>query len=240
MKVEAPAKKPAPKGWRGNNPGNIRHGDPWEGMSKEQKDPRFVDFETPEHGVRALRKVLQTYQNKYDLNTVQDMISRWAPAKGKDPKTGAEYTNDPVSYAKFVAARMGIDPTEKFDIRNKTLARKMIDAMIDHEGTGPKAAEMDEAIRKGFDMAEPSPAEIMFPKQNPAPENVPRPIPRPEQPDMGAYMGVSLGGLAREAIRDSAGKLRQQMQEGQAGAQTREKGILPLQVLPDARYEEEI
>lgn len=77
------------RGIRNNNPGNIRHGaSKWRGMSTEQNDTQFVTFITPEFGIRALMKLLQTY-SKYrgkqnvgcgKIDTVEEIIERWAPA----------------------------------------------------------------------------------------------------------------------------------------------------------------
>ena len=40
-----------PRGIRNNNPGNIRHGNDWQGISKEQPDPAFCTFVSPEYGL---------------------------------------------------------------------------------------------------------------------------------------------------------------------------------------------
>ena len=50
----------ATRGIRNNNPGNIRVSkDQWEGMTGD--DGAFVIFDSPESGVRALAKNLQSY-----------------------------------------------------------------------------------------------------------------------------------------------------------------------------------
>ena len=59
------------RGIRNNNPGNIRHGEKWEGLSDKQTDSSFCIFVSPEYGIRALAKVLLTYYKKYQLNTVK-------------------------------------------------------------------------------------------------------------------------------------------------------------------------
>lgn len=50
------------RGERNNNPGNIRHGSKWRGLSIEQADREFCQFVSPEYGIRAIYKLLQTYQ----------------------------------------------------------------------------------------------------------------------------------------------------------------------------------
>ena len=39
-----------PRGIRNHNPGNIRHGDKWQGLSAEQTDSSFCVFDAPEYG----------------------------------------------------------------------------------------------------------------------------------------------------------------------------------------------
>ena len=77
------------------------------------------------HGVRAMGKTLETYQNKHGLTTVNDMINRWAPSN----------ENNTTNYANFVAQRMGVDPNQSIDLsENPELAEKMVTAMIRMEG----------------------------------------------------------------------------------------------------------
>ena len=33
-----------------------------------ESDEKFVEFESPEYGIRAIAKILQTYSNKYKLD----------------------------------------------------------------------------------------------------------------------------------------------------------------------------
>ncbi|MDE1151418.1 MAG: hypothetical protein PW788_02680 [Micavibrio sp.] len=69
-----------PRGIRNNNPGNIRlSAQKWHGQKVEQHDTAFIEFETPLAGLRALMKLLLTYQAKYGLDTVESIINRFAP-----------------------------------------------------------------------------------------------------------------------------------------------------------------
>lgn len=74
----------AARGIRNNNPGNIRHGQPWQGLAPEQTDSAFATFVTMPWGIRALVKLLQTYRLRYGLNTVRGIITRWAPPAEND------------------------------------------------------------------------------------------------------------------------------------------------------------
>ena len=85
-----------PRGIRNNNPLNIiRTKTVWQGMAKEQKDRRFVTFETMEYGWRAAFVLLtRTYYRKWHLNTIRKIITRWAP-----PQDG----NNTERYVAFVS-----------------------------------------------------------------------------------------------------------------------------------------
>ena len=122
----------ASRGIRNNNPGNIRHGDAWQGMADEQTDSAFIQFITPEYGIRAMTKVLLTYSDVYGLDTVAEIISRWAPPKNKK----GEFENNTDSYIRAVAASLGVHPQQRIDVRANMPA--LVEAIIHHEnGTQP-------------------------------------------------------------------------------------------------------
>jgi hypothetical protein len=69
-----------PRGIRNNNPGNIRRtGEQWLGLAPEQTDPEFYQFADPLFGIRAMAKVLRTYQSRHGLRTLEEWLTRWAP-----------------------------------------------------------------------------------------------------------------------------------------------------------------
>jgi hypothetical protein len=73
------------RGLRNNNPGNIRHGIDWDGLSTDQgSDSEFAQFISPEYGIRAMFKILKTYDTKYNLATIEGIIARWAPPSEND------------------------------------------------------------------------------------------------------------------------------------------------------------
>lgn len=74
-----------PRGIRNNNPGNIkRSNDPWQGLATIQNDDKFFQFKTMAYGIRALARTLITYQDKYDIRTVEQFVARYAPASEND------------------------------------------------------------------------------------------------------------------------------------------------------------
>lgn len=122
-------KELTPRGIRNNNPLNIERGAQWVGlahateMTPEQKgETRFAVFVAPEFGIRAAARLLRTYQKKYTLVTVEQMIHRWAPP----------VENDTRSYARVVAQHMGIPSDKPFAFAGE-LAERMVEAMVRHE-----------------------------------------------------------------------------------------------------------
>jgi hypothetical protein len=111
---------------RNNNPGNIKKTNTqWEGMTQEQADSTFVSFESPEMGVRALARVLNTYNTQYNLDDISGMVSRFAPPT----------ENDTQNYIKFVSEKSGIPRNRKITLQdNPEDMKKVIAAMIEMEG----------------------------------------------------------------------------------------------------------
>lgn len=91
------------RGWRNNNPLNIRRGERWKGLKVNQSDPEFCVFEDAVWGYRAGAKVLKSYYRVFRqqgaVYNVENIIKRWAPAN----------ENDTESYILSVCARTGLD-----------------------------------------------------------------------------------------------------------------------------------
>jgi len=85
----------------GNNPGNIRRvqGQKWQGeIVPAPWVPGFVTFSSLSYGWRALIKLLQTYINKYGLNTIEKIIYRWAPPIENDTPAYVAYVEGYTGY----------------------------------------------------------------------------------------------------------------------------------------------
>ena len=108
-----------------NNPGNIdRTAIVWNGMTADQSgDPRFVVFNTPEDGIRALAKVLLSYYRKHGLNTVRQIVNRWAPPN----------ENDSGAYVNHVAGTLGVGPDAVIDVTDPDVLERLVKAIIAHE-----------------------------------------------------------------------------------------------------------
>lgn len=136
------------RGIRNCNPGNIDRaaGVRWQGQALDQtSDPRFVVFEHPKWGIRAIARVLITYQDKRraadgsKIDTVREIVERWAPPSEND--TGA--------YARQVARALGVDDAETVDVYDYATMRALVLAIIKHEnGVQPyDDATIDEGLR---------------------------------------------------------------------------------------------
>ncbi len=121
-----------PRGIRNDNPGNIRRtATTWVGQSVEQPDKSFVCFDTPESGLRALMKVLLSYQRRYKIHTIEAIISRWAPP----------VENNTDAYVAAVAKHVGVAPKAFVDVEVPDNLIRLAQAITQHEnGKGPAEA----------------------------------------------------------------------------------------------------
>ena len=131
-----------PRGIRNNNPGNIRlSDDKWQGLDIPADDGAFFRFRTPAYGIRALARILITYQDKHGINTVRDMIGRYAPP--------AE--NETESYVLHAADHVSVSPDAAIDVHLYRHMRPLVEAIIAHEnGVMPYT---DAQIDKGLALA---------------------------------------------------------------------------------------
>ena len=111
-------------GLRNNNPGNIRWSasNNWQGQTGQDSNG-FCVFDTPQDGIRALAVLLLNYYNKYDLNTVENIITKWAPPS----------ENDTVTYYTDVADAMGVNPGDTIDLTDPNTLTALVNAIITEE-----------------------------------------------------------------------------------------------------------
>lgn len=108
------------RGYRNNNPGNIRiNGDKFQGEVIPSQDKEFKQFESMAYGYRAIFKILRNYQTNYKLNTIRQMISRWAPKK----------ENDTANYTSVVSERSGIPADDPIRTDNREMMIRIVSAM---------------------------------------------------------------------------------------------------------------
>lgn len=131
-----------PRGIRNHNPGNVR----WDGRTQwvgqvGADDAGYLIFEHPRYGIRALARVLQTYFEVHDLDTVRGIIERWAPPS----------ENITASYIEHVAARTGFGTDAPIALNVSNLVA-LADAIIAHEnGQQPySTAQLREGVQLGL------------------------------------------------------------------------------------------
>jgi hypothetical protein len=128
------------RGIRNNNPGNIRHGgSQWQGMSAQQTDAEYVQFDDPIYGIRAMAKLLTNYQKNYGLDTIREIITRWAPPS----------ENITSAYITAVSQKLGASPDQTIDVVGAL--PRLVPAIIYHEnGEQPYS---DAQISRGIALA---------------------------------------------------------------------------------------
>lgn len=127
------------RGIRNNNPLNIEYSAANNWLGQTGTDGRFCTFVSPDYGIRAGAKLLDRYINEYQLTTVIQIISKWAP----------DFENPTTEYAEYVAMRMGVNPY----VETITSANiyQMVLAMIEFEnGNNPYP---ESVIQSGMQMA---------------------------------------------------------------------------------------
>ena len=112
-------------GDQNNNWLNIRY-DPannWMGQIGASADG-FVQFETPLHSLRASDRTLKNYKTRHGINTLQGVVSRWAPPSDKNPTE---------NYINFVSQKTGYAADSPIDLDDPTVRENLIAAMMQFE-----------------------------------------------------------------------------------------------------------
>ena len=113
----------ASRGLRNNNPGNIRHSPTtWRGQARSQPDKAFVSFLGPEWGLRAMAKILMTYQSR-GIDTVREIIDRWAPP----------VENNTRAYVDSVCKQVGVAPDKVINVQDPDQLIPLLQAIVLHE-----------------------------------------------------------------------------------------------------------
>ena len=129
------------RGLINNNPGNIRFDSKTDWVGGIGQKGGFVDFESPEAGIRAMAVNLLTYSEQRNLNTVQGIISRWAPPNENNTK----------GYVQKVATALGVNPTDQINLRDPAVMQQMVTSIIQIEnGKQPYAPDV---IQSGINAA---------------------------------------------------------------------------------------
>jgi len=136
------------RGLRNKNPGNVRVGSPWNGladradMTDEQlAETEFCVFAHATYGIRVIVYLLLKYQSKHGLDTLDAIISRYAP----------DIENDTNAYAAHVSQKTGYAVDEPIDLTAPETMKAVAMAIIEHEnGSNPYTYEIDDGIALGL------------------------------------------------------------------------------------------
>lgn len=135
--------KKLPRGIRNNNPGNIRRTlDKWQGLTEKQTDTAFFTFTDATYGIRAIARLLITYQDKHGIRTIYKAIARYAPPG----------ENKTQRYIDFVAAQTGFDAKAPLDFHSFEDLEPVVKAIIRFEN-GPGDWYSQAQITKGLVLA---------------------------------------------------------------------------------------
>lgn len=125
-----------PRGYRNNNPGNIRiNSDLFQGEIRPSKDKSFKQFETMAYGYRAVFRILSNYYRNYKLDTIRKMIGRWAPP---------EDNNHTEAYIKAVSDYAGIPADDPININDREQMIRIVSGMSKVENG--READMSDVI----------------------------------------------------------------------------------------------
>jgi len=129
-----------PRGYRNNNPGNIRGSDQYQWQGQVGTDAQgFVRFENMAYGFRALAVLLRNYGRLHGIASVRGVIERYAPAV--ENNTGA--------YVEHVAQRLGVAPDDYLDLSDQRILGELA-AVIAHHENGQTLASNEADIEAGL------------------------------------------------------------------------------------------
>lgn len=132
--------KTLPRGFRNNNPLNIRIGNVWLGEVTHPTDPAFEQFVSMQYGLRAAFVLLRRYIRHYGRTTVPQVIVAWAPST----------ENNTVRYVDTVCQLSHIAPTDTLHYSDKAQMIALVAAMVVVENGQPIDKDV---IAKGYDLA---------------------------------------------------------------------------------------
>lgn len=95
----------APRGIRNRNPLNLVYLPPvqWQGLDDPPSDGRMCRFVSDQMGIRAAALQVRTYRTRYRLQSISEIVNRWAPPTENNSrayaKTVADYLGQSVNYA---------------------------------------------------------------------------------------------------------------------------------------------
>lgn len=133
-------KEQLPRGFRNNNPLNIRIGNVWLGEVEHPTDPSFEQFVSMQYGIRAACILLRRYIRHYKRTTIPQVISAWAPPS----------ENATSRYVDIVCQLSGMTPDTQLNYSDKVQMCRLLAAMIQVENGRSLPMEI---IEQGYNLA---------------------------------------------------------------------------------------
>lgn len=112
------------RGLRNHNPGNLEGNTPWQGAAGH--DGPYIIFDTDADGLRALAINILNQQRLHKLNTVTQIIEKFAPPS----------ENNTLAYIDAVCKHVGCKPAEVLDLDDPTILARFVQAVVAHENSG--------------------------------------------------------------------------------------------------------
>lgn len=124
-----------PRGYRNNNPGNIRiSSENWQGEIRPSQDSEFKQFKSMGYGFRAMLKLLRNYIRLHECDTIEKIISRWAPKN----------ENNTSAYINHVSQRTGIPADQPISQNDREKLINIAYAIAYHEnGSAPDRSDIE-------------------------------------------------------------------------------------------------
>ena len=140
--------KKLPRGLRNRNPLNIRKTDQlWQGQTGN--DGTFCIFLDNAYGYRAAFRILKTYNVKYHVYSVRQIIARWAPSS--DGNNTRAYIQRVCEQA--LLRETDIIVADSHDVEQQERVKALVQAMAMVEnGCGESSISMNE-IDEGYKLA---------------------------------------------------------------------------------------
>lgn len=120
-------KEVLPRGFRNNNPLNIRIGNVWLGEVLFPTDPNFEQFISMKYGLRAAFVLLRRYIRHYKRQTIAAIISAWAPSSD----------NNTTKYIEVVSGLMDMPSDQPIKYEDTDIMVKLVQAMCVVENGRP-------------------------------------------------------------------------------------------------------
>lgn len=206
IRDNAPNGKPWPRGFLNGNPGNLDFNERnrWQGQVGIEPrrpgrtwTPRFAVFIAAVWGIRAILRLLISYQDQHDIRTIRGIVTRWAPA----------HENDTSAYIYQVMRATGLDADQDLDLHTYEHAVPIARAIVRHELGDPRA----------YGLADWYPDEVW--DEAAVRAGLIRQQPKPVTKDTEVLAGGAAVAAAGISAADGLGIVRQFVQPGSTAAQ---------------------